>query len=348
MTIALGTHVGVAALLAIGAVVDRAAGQDLRVGIIDFYGLRQVTAAQAREVLGLAEGDTLRPSSGGARPELAEAERRLARLPGVVRARINAICCDAGRVILYVGVEEQGAPTLQFRAPPRGRVRLAPDVVQAGEDFFQALMDAVRRGDAEEDDSSGHSLVHDRTARAIQERFIGYAARDLTLLRDVLRESADAEHRALAAQILGYAADKRSVVEDLTSAMTDPSESVRNNAMRALAVIAGFAAKSPDRGIRIPFGPFVDLLSSPFWTDRNKASFALEELSTGRNAELLATLRARALPALVEMARWTSDGHVGAAFFLLGRIGGLAEDEIQSAWERRDREAIIAAASKAR
>ena len=90
------------------------------------------------------------------------------------------------------------------------------------------------------------------------------------------------------------------------------------------------------------------MLNSPVWTDRNKASFALEELSTSRNAELLATVRARALPALAEMARWKSDGHAGAAFFLIGRIGGLSEDEIKSAWERHDREAVIRAASKER
>ena len=64
-----------------------------------------------------------------------------------------------------------------------------------------------------------------------------------------------------------------------------------------------------------------------------------------RDPQLLQRLRAQALPALVEMARWKSDGHAGAAFFLLGRIGGLSEDEIRAAWERRDREAVIRAAS---
>ena len=232
-----------------------------------------------------------------------------------------------------------------FRSAPDDPVRLSPDVVEAGEAFMRALMDAVRRGDAGEDDSKGHSLMHDPTARAVQEQFIAYAARDLNQLRDVVRRSGEATHRALAAQILGYASDKRAVVDDLVYGMRDPSESVRNNAMRALAVIAEFAGGSPDRGVRVPYEPFVDLLSSPFWTDRNKASFALEELSTKRDPQLLQTLRAQALPALVEMARWKSDGHAGAAFFLLGRIGGLSEDEIRAAWERRDREAVIRAAS---
>jgi hypothetical protein len=325
------------ALLCVGS----APAQDVRIGIIDFYGLRQITAAQAREVLGFAEGDVVRPGSDAR----AEAERRLTELPGVLSAHLNAVCCDEGRAILYVGIEEQGGPALAFRAPPREPIRLPSDVVEAGEAFLRALMDAVRRGNAEEDDSNGHSLMHDPAVRAIQERFIDYAARGLDRLREVARRSGDETHRALAAQILGYAADKRAVVDDLVYGMQDPSESVRNNAMRALAVIAGFAAASPDRGIRVPYEPFVDLLNSPFWTDRNKASFALEELSTKRDPPLLGALRARALPALVEMARWKSDGHAGAAFFLLGRIGGLSEDEIQAAWKQRDRETIIRAAT---
>jgi hypothetical protein len=335
------------AVLAIPLIVldaPRAAAQELRIGIIDFYGLHQVAESQVRAVLGFAEGDMIR-SGDDAR---AAAERRLGQLPGVVRARLNAVCCDAGRAILYVGIEEQGAATLQFRTAPAGTVRLPDDVVRAGNEFERALMAAVQRGDAKEDDADGHSLMHDPAARAIQERFIRFAARDRTLIHDVVRESADAAHRALAAQILGYAADKRAVIEDLAFGMSDPSESVRNNAMRALALIAGYAARMPDRGIRVSFAPFVNLLNSPVWTDRNKASFALEELSGDRDPELLATLRARALPALIEMVRWKSEGHVGAAFFLLGRVGGLSEAEIQAAWARRDREFVIRAASAGR
>src|SRR5205085_8419560 len=166
-------------------------------------------------------------------------------------------------------------------AAPRASLTLPADIVDAGEELSRAHMDAVRRGDAAEDDSNGHALMHDPVARAVQERFIGFAARDLERLRKVVRHAADADQRALAAEVLGYAADKRAVVGDLTFALTDPSELVRNNAMRALDVIAGFAAASPRLGIRVRFAPFVDLLNSPIWTDRNKAWFALEELSTG-------------------------------------------------------------------
>jgi len=70
------------------------------------------------------------------------------------------------------------------------------------------------------------------------------------------------------------------------------------------------------------------------------------QLSAGRDPQLLASLREQALGSLVEMARWKNEGHAIAAFWLLGRIGGLSEDGIQQAWEHHDHEAVIDAALK--
>jgi len=308
-----------------------------RIGIIDFYGLRHVSELQARKALQITEGDTMPDSSAAAR-------RRLEALPGVVRVHFDVVCCETGKSILYVGIEEKGAPSLRFRTAPQGTVRLPADVVQAGRAFEETFRKAILNGDTGEDDSQGHALMHNSAARAIQERFISYAARDLNRLRDVLRNSADAEQRALAAEVLGYAANKGDVVGDLVEGMRDPAEGVRNDSMRALAVIAGFAQGSPERHIQVPAQPFVEMLDSLIWTDRNKASFALMELSEKRDPALLASLRERALPSLIEMARWKSQGHALAAFLLLGRVGGMSEGEIHAAWGRGDREAVIDAA----
>jgi hypothetical protein len=97
---------------------------------------------------------------------------------------------------------------------PHGTARLPADIVKAGADFEQAFMAAITRGEAGEDRSRGYSLMKDPTTRAIQERFPALAARDLPLLRTVLHESSDASERALAAQVMGYAPDKASVVDD--------------------------------------------------------------------------------------------------------------------------------------
>ncbi len=46
------------------------------------------------------------------------------------------------------------------------------------------------------------------------------------------------------------------------------------------------------------------MLNSLEWTDRNKSALVLEELTRKRDTALLKLLRERAVPALVEMARW--------------------------------------------
>jgi hypothetical protein len=72
-------------------------------------------------------------------------------------------------------------------------------------------------------DHEGGSLFHDPATRAVQERFVDYARRDLPKLRDVLRDSVDASQRALAAQVLGYVNDKQAVVGDLGGAHVNKS-----------------------------------------------------------------------------------------------------------------------------
>jgi hypothetical protein len=189
-------------------------------------------------------------------------------------------------------------------------------------------------------------LVKDPAVRAIQERFIVFAARDLSRLRAVLHDASDASQRALAAQVIAYTADKRAVIGDLIEGMQDPSAEVRNNAMRALALIAMLGQHTPALGIVVPPAPFVDLLNSIEWTDLNKSSFALAELTEARDPILMAALRGRALPSLMEMARWKAHGHAESAFFVLGRLVGLQDDEIQAAFERGDRALVLDAAAK--
>src|SRR5215471_11374786 len=186
------------------------------IGIIDFYGLRSISERQVRESLQIKEGD---PSS----VETKEAERRLESLPGVAEAHVARVCCDAGKAILFVGIREKGTPSLQFRPAPRGKVRLPQDVAQAEDDYQKARSDAILKGNSGEDDSRGHALSSDPAMRAVEERFITFAARDLKLLRDVLRHSADAEHRALAAQVIAYTANKQAIVNDLVEATRDPA-----------------------------------------------------------------------------------------------------------------------------
>jgi hypothetical protein len=308
------------------------------IGTIDYYGLRQVPRKTVEKALEIKPGEQVSKS-------LSAAEKRLEALPGVVRARLDFVCCDAARkTILYVGIEEDGASALRFRPAPKGNVKLPAEIVNAGRAFEDAFMKAVVAGDVREDDSRGYSLSHNPETRAVQERFVGFAARDLPFLRDVLHNSSDADQRALAAEVMGYDDDHRAVVPDLEYGMSDPNFDVRNNSMRALAVIAAYARAHPSRGIEISPRPFIKLLNSLVWEDRDKAGFALMQLTNGRDPALLAELRRDALPALIEMARWKTPGHAQMFCVILGRIAGLPDKEIGGDLRRDEKEKIIAAA----
>ena len=321
-------------------------GPSLRIGVIDFFGLRQVTQPAARAALALKEGDTIPLDGEGRPPAIDESERALARVPGIARARLTLVCCEAGNGIVYVGVEEAGSPTFEFRPAPRGPGRLPDEIVETGREFTAALADAVRRGDSAEDVSHGQSLIRDPATRAVQIRLIEYA-REPARFRGVLRDSSDSNHRALAAQILGYATNKNAVVGDLIHALGDPSEDVRNNAMRAVAIFARIQAPPTRATVRIPPEQLVALLGSPAWSDRNKASLALMQLTERPDSALLRLLRRQALVPLAEMARWKSEGHAMPAFMMLGRIAGRTDDEIQAAWTQGQREQLIESALRA-
>ena len=309
-------------------------GQALEIGIIDFYGLRNVSEAQARQALQIKEGDSVSSSRE-------EARHRLEALPNVQQARLAYTCCEAGKTILYVGISEKGAPALQFRRTPGGDARLPANMLRAGAALAGAVERGAAKGDVGEDDSQGHALFHYPEARAVQELFIPFAAQNLKLLRTVLRDSADPQHRALAAEIIAYAPDKQAVVKDLVYGMSDPDSDVRNNSMRALAIIARFSHLKPARRIKVPTTPFINMLNSIEWTDRNKSSSALLQLTENRDAELINALRQQAPESLVEMARWKSM-HANPAFFILGRVGNFSDQEIQEAWDG-NREGLIKA-----
>jgi hypothetical protein len=314
------------------------------IGSIDFYGLRKVTEPQVQRVLGLKEGGMAPLSDTG----VSEVVRRVEAISGVVRARLELVCCNTeGRSMLFVGIEEAGAPRFRYRPVPTSAVSLPPTLVATYRRFEKAWEEAVRNGDSGDDLSQGHSLAHNPGVRAIQEQFRADAASHLSTLRRALRHSRDAEQRQMAAWILGYAANKRAVIKDLVEAARDSDEGVRNNATRALAAIAALAQKEPEQRIHIPTEQFIAMLNSLAWSDRNKAAMLLMAVTADRPAAVLKQLRRRALPSLIEMARWRSPGHALAPYLVLGRVVGVEEQEIWQSWARGERERVLERAMRA-
>jgi len=82
-------------------------------------------------------------------------------------------------------------------------------------------------------------------------------------------------------------------------------------------------------------------LNSVVLSDRVESIQALLVLAEKKNAAVLDLIRARALPSLAEMARWTAPAYALPPFRLLGRVAGLADAEVTQMWDQGRREAAI-------
>ena len=305
------------------------------IGTIEIYGNRTLSDTEVRDALGFAEGDYALPQLD------MTLGPRLAREMGVAEILLDGTCCDNdGNVLVFVGIDETGESRLTWRSAPAGDARLPADIYDTFLAFNAAVRAASMGGAPTEDLSAGHSRVSDPTAQAEQEKFLVFASGRLDILKRVLAESADRNHRAAAAYVIGYAENKQDVVEDLVDASLDPDPSVRTNATRALTAIAALAATRPELGIAIPAGPFIGMLNSVVYAERGNGVRVLQYLSAGRDPDILAEIRNGALPSLVEMSRWSYSGHNWSPYRILGRIAGLSEDEI-AATRMEGREAVI-------
>jgi hypothetical protein len=309
------------------------------VDTLDFFGLRRLTEAEIRAKLPFKEGDAFR------RADTKSIEAALEKIPGVQKASLSPITVSGGSLRLFVGIQEEGATGFKLRDAPTGEQRLPEAAAQIYRDCMSALGPAVRKGTAREDHSQGHALSDDPDMRKAEDAAIVFAKAETPLLQEILKSCGSDDDRCAAAWLLGYAPDKKLIIADLVEAARDPDGSVRNNATRALGVIADYAAANPKLGIRIDPTIFIAMLGSVTWTDLNKASFLLEGLTKDRPPELLRVLREQALPQLTDIARWKSEGHAYPGIRILGQIAGWKDDQIMKARGKDGVEKIIAAAA---
>ncbi len=298
------------------------------IGLVELYGVRKVPAERIRSAIGVRVGDPL------AVPK-ADIEERLEKVPGVVAAHVSAVCCAGDAAVLYVGIEERDAVHVEFRPQPTGNLSLDEALLVTYHDYVAYFGDSARSGDP-----TGPA------AEAYRKSFEHLARDHADSLHRVLRESGDAEQRAMAADILCYAPLTRAAVDELQYALLDSDRTVRATAIRSLQSLAPRVAADPDLGIRIELTWFIELLNSLDWYDRDQAATALVTLTQTREQGALDFMRARALPALIDMARWKTPAHAHAAFVLVGRIAGLKDKDIEGAWSRGERERVIKDALK--
>jgi hypothetical protein len=274
-------------------------------------------------------------------------EDRITEVPGVAMARVEAVCCDGPNAVVFIGIQEKGGPLTTFHSAPTGSAALTGDLLETYERYLAAVRRAAAHGNAAQDLSAGHALTADPNARDLEQHFLLYAAAHLDELRDVLHNCPDPDQRAAAAAVIGYAVRKNEVIGDLVNALQDPDEAVRVNALRALDAIAVLAAKQPAAGLRISPTWMVELLHSVVLSDRVETVKTLLTLSDKNAQEVRDQIRERALPDLVEMARWKTPSYALPPFLLLGRVAGLTDQQAQQSWASGDREAVIAKAQPA-
>jgi hypothetical protein len=247
------------------------------------------------------------------------------------------VCCDErGDRVIFIGLDGK---TIRYNPPPKGHIRL-PDRMLGLHDRSLELNDEnVRQGAAAEDDSRGYALSAYPPLRSVQLRMRAYSVGRGAYIREVLETAADERQRIAAATLLGYARRSRSQLAALVRASQDGSDGVRNNATRALIVLA---RSSPTIAGEIPASNFIELLLSGKWTDLNKASNLLNFITRSRKRELLAQLHQReVLERLVEIARWRSHGE--PARYILGRVAGIDEGRLEQLVAAEQVETIISA-----
>jgi hypothetical protein len=309
------------------AATDIAAPDRRPLGEIDFFGYKGLDLAAVRAALPIHEGESFPPPKihvDGLKKQVGDAvTRAIGRAP----TDVAFVCCDAKQnYMVYIGLPGESYAALTFNAAPSGAVRLPKEAIRLRDRFGDAWANAVLSGHATEDDSAGYTLTNEPKARSAELALRDYALLHEDLVFQVLFSSSDGEHRATAAQMLGYGRQTDQQVDALVHASLDPEDDVRNNAVRALEVLA---TAKPAVAQRIPLEVFMRLMRSGAWSDHNKASLVLVALTTTRDARMLARLRAEALDPLLEMARWRNIGHAEAALTVLGRMAGIAEDALQ-------------------
>ena len=314
--------------------------QQARIGEIDFFGTSGIDVEKVRSALPVGEGEEVsKDQTPDVRNRINQAVERAVGRPAT---DVALICCDdQGSLMIYIGLGGSNSATIPLLSAPKGSSCLPKQAVTLYDAATAALLPAIQKGNAGEDDSQGYSLSNDAALRAKQVAMHNYAVAHEQRLERTLQSCGKPEQRQAAAELLGYAHRSAAQIGALVHASRDSDEEVRNNAVRALGVLA---TASPKTASEIPADSFVAMLNSSLWTDRNKAGFLLMALTGSRPPQLLERLRTEALPSLIEMARWHDSSHARAYQELLGRIAGFDEARIEQLIASGRVDEIIAAA----
>jgi hypothetical protein len=309
-----------------------------RVGKVEVYGNERLDAAKLAQVAGVRLGEALTTSRR-------EAEERLEKEAGIIEAHVEGHCCLGQDIVLYIGVLESGSKPFALHSPPREDLALPTKIDLVYQRLVRALEAAHERGAVGESYDRGYPLSEDPEARRAQETLALVVDPYVEDLGQILRNATDEPVRAAAAYILAFTKHKAKAEPHLQYALRDFDPDVRLNALRSLEFVRqALEAVPPDAdGNRKTVSPtwLIEMLQAVTLQDRVEASRMLVRMVQRDNQSALQQMEERALPALVQMAKWTLPEHAQAAYTLLGRIAGLPEDKIQSSFRDNRRETVL-------
>jgi HEAT repeats len=310
-----------------------------QIGAINYFGYGGLPLQKVRATLPLHVGDTLTHATFSKKPINDAVLSAIGKLP----TDVNVTCCIASQQLeIFIGLPGSTSRPVPSGPVPSGNTHLDPEGLRLYEQEQPLIGQAAVRGTGSEDDSHGYMISNDPSLKAVNLAMRSYAIGRESELRQVLQTSSDPKDRRAAAALLGYVQRSSTQAEALSKAIEDPDEEVRNNAVRALAVLS--AATTSDH-LQINMKPLINLLYSDIWTDRNKASFLLMRMSEARNPEVLRSLRKEAMGPLVEGASWTDvPGHSTPFLVVLARIGGIPDYKLDELLKSGNTNAIISAA----
>jgi HEAT repeat protein len=319
-------------LISILATAIQLNAAERRIGKIAFFGQEGFDTAVILNGLPFRVGTVVTPADN--EQQIAEqadrwkktAKDAIKRIIGQNPTDVERVCCDpSGDLLVYIGLPGKSFRAIRYNRTPTGSLRLPQSLLYLEMEIDDMKFKAVLAGKASEDVAEGYALSKDDPVlRSKQLEFRDQARKIEADVFQVAESSKDAEQRAVAVQALGYARQTRQQIAALVKASLDPDGEVRNNAARALGVL--LLAK-PELDREIPSKPFIDLLSSGTWTDRNKGLMVVLGLAQRRNAGRLREIRSRALKPLLEMARWDT-GHAITARLILGYIAGIDDERL--------------------
>lgn len=307
------------------------------VGEIEFYGYDGVDLERLKKSLPFEEGDEFNIDKKGQLAKLIKkTEESVQKTLARPATDVAPVCCDKqGNWMIYIGLS--GKIPL-YHPQPKEKVKLPGKVIDLYKRFERELEDAIRRGVAEEDQSQGYALSIDPPLRKTQLEMREYALAQEDLVRDVLVNAKDDQHRITASEILGYAKQSKAQILALVHAARDGNRIVRNNATRALWILVD---SNPELAMDIPEEFYIDLLLSGKWSDVNKASLLLASITENKSEKILALLREDEVRnRLIEVARWRT-WHADYAKYLLGRIAGIDEERLKALVASGETEEII-------